>query len=125
MERNIARNRSAIAGSIEAREIDWSNEKHLAEVTNEKADIVLVSDCIYYEASLKPLVGALNKLSSPSTEIFLSYEERTSDQKQALQRGFFELINEVFEVHRFSMSDCHPEYASPDIHIVRLKKRKG
>ena len=44
-------------------------------------DMILVSDCVYYEAAVDPLVKTLTALTGPKTLVLLSIEDRESAQK--------------------------------------------
>ena len=69
LEKNVDRNREAFSGKIEAKELRWGVDEDLkCFETDPAVDIVLVSDCIYYEASIKPLVQTLAKICTSDTE---------------------------------------------------------
>ncbi len=109
--------------TIEARQLCWGAEQDLKLLISERGpfDLVLVSDCVYYQDSLEPLVETLVKVGAT---VLLSYEERYSEEKVKVQKRFFELIEKAgFEAQEYPTSECHPEYASPDIHVLRLDQR--
>ena len=53
IEENIEANLDTISSEISARNIDWTED--VSEDLTEKADVVFVCDCVYYDASLEPL----------------------------------------------------------------------
>ena len=64
IEENIEANRDIITGGAVAKIIDWTEEA--PKELNQTADTVLVCDCIYYEASLLPLIRHTTSLGRPS-----------------------------------------------------------
>ena len=44
-------------------------------------DMILVSDCVYYESSVAALVKTLTSLTGPNTLVLVSIEDRTSPEK--------------------------------------------
>lgn len=118
-------NRDALKADIEARKIVWGEDGEELKRSLGQIDLILVSDCVYYEASLRPLVSTLLDLSDDNTRILISFEERESAQKQAVQAGFFTLIREHFVVDEIPASECHPQYSCPEIRVLRLRRRKS
>ncbi len=64
IEENIEANRDIITGGAVAKIIDWTEEA--PKELNQTADTVLVCDCIYYEASLLPLIRHTTSFGRPS-----------------------------------------------------------
>lgn len=131
LKKNIEHNKNQITGQLEFLELAWGNSTHIEAAKKTRPDILLVSDCIYYKASIGPLLDTLVALSSSSsssepTVVYLCYEERTSDEKKSVLKRFFDLVEEqdFFSVHTYSTSQCHPDYASDDIKIIRLQQKK-
>ena len=91
---NIEANRETISGEASADELDWAVD--VEDKLKESADIVIISDCIYYEMSLEPLVKVIKSLSHKNSKIILSYEKR--QEKLALYETFFQLMAESFQV---------------------------
>lgn len=94
IEENIEANTDIITGEAKARQIDWTEE--VPEDLQNKADTVLVCDCVYYEASLEPLLRTISSLVRPTSEIILAYERRSD--KIALYEEFFLKANNIFSV---------------------------
>ena len=131
LEKNIALNKDAFKDDnvVQAKKIVWGDKDDynaLKDSLGSRIDLVLVSDCVYYEASLKPLVSTLLDLTEASgnAEILISFEERESAQKQAVQEGFFALVREHFVVQEVSASECHPQYSCPEIRVLRLRRKR-
>ena len=95
---NIDANREIITGEAVAGELDWGVE--VEENLKRSADVIIISDCIYYEMSLEPLVKVIKSLSHENSVIVLSYERR--QEKLALYEKFFELISNGFRMDLIS-----------------------
>lgn len=124
LKTNIDLNRDVLRGEIEAKKIVWGEDSLELKEEIGKIDFILVSDCVYYEASLKPLVSTLLELTEEKTEILISFEERESEQKQAVQKGFFKLIRAHFVVEEIPSFECHPQYSCPEIRVLRLRRER-
>uniref|UniRef100_A0A672F8G8 Valosin containing protein lysine (K) methyltransferase n=1 Tax=Salarias fasciatus TaxID=181472 RepID=A0A672F8G8_SALFA len=85
---------------------------------------VLMADCIYYEQSVVPLVETLKLLSGPETCIICCYEQRTEGGNPEVERRFFELLQQNFSCEKIPADRQDPEFSSPDIHILHIRKRK-
>ena len=94
IEENIEANTDIITGKAEARHIDWTEDVPQDLLNN--ADTVLVCDCVYYEASLDPLIKTISSLAKPTSDVILAYERRSD--KIALYEEFFMKANRVFSV---------------------------
>ena len=127
LKKNIAHNEAALAdngGSLVAKELQWASDEHLADVTQGgKFKYVLVSDCVYYEASIEPLCKTLTKLATEKgAEILLSYEDRSgsSEDKAKVQKAFFQAVEKEFDVYKYKTEDCHEDYACDEISVLKL-----
>lgn len=125
LEKNIALNADAISppASVEVRSLTWGERAH-----DVAFDLVLVSDCIYYEAALEPLVSTLADLFdlNVNTRVLVSYEDRSSSsaEKQKVQERFLDLAEAAgFSLRHYSAAECHPDYSSEDIHVLNLQKK--
>ena len=86
-------------------------------------DLILVSDCIYYEASIQPLITTLEILCKKQSgcQILLSYEKRDYlETKKKIEAEFFRTVGELFWIKPFRTSDCHEDFASDDIRVIQL-----
>ncbi|GAB1606730.1 protein-lysine methyltransferase METTL21D-like [Argonauta hians] len=119
MHVNIEENREHTTGSIEALTLDWQH----SHFTCPNLDYILVSDCIYYSESVKPLVDTITRLCEQKTVVLCSYEERTTGRNPEFQREFFKLMENHFDVREIPRSHQDNLYCSNDIHIMRFTKR--
>ncbi|XP_064652156.1 protein N-lysine methyltransferase METTL21D-like [Lineus longissimus] len=118
MKMNIETNKDLVCGSVVAKTLKWGQD-----VTDfGTPDVLLLADCIYYGESLEPLVSTIKDLSGPETIVLCCYEERTTGNKPELEKKFFQLIREHFDVDEIPQDQQHPVYHSDDIHIMRFKK---
>ena len=130
LERNIELNSGEIPRDfVKSKSLRWGEEINQNERAVLETDFVLVSDCIYYEASLDPLLLTLKAVTeaSPKALILICYEDRSSssEAKEKIQRRFFELVEaaDLWSVRHYGLAECHPEFASEDIHVIGLQKK--
>ncbi|XP_047145241.1 protein N-lysine methyltransferase METTL21D isoform X1 [Hydra vulgaris] len=120
MQKNIEGNKNVLKGKCTSMVLKWyavlwgSNLSFIYP-----PDIILVSDCIYYEDSLL-LVNSMSQLCSEKTTIYLSYEDRNTDHKLQLVKEFFLLVNQHFFVEEIPNIMHDKIFRSDDIHIFRL-----
>ena len=70
---------SNLKANISAQALTWGQSSDLEALDLPTPDLVLISDCIYYEASVEPLISTLKDLcgsSEKNCQILLSYEKR-------------------------------------------------
>lgn len=111
--------------NIEARALSWGHQEDLDQLEF-VPDLVLVSDCIYYEASVDPLISTLKSLvgSQTATRILLSYEVRDYlESKKIIAKEFFRAVGENFRIKPFPTSACHEEFSSDDIRVIELEPK--
>jgi len=109
-----------LKGTLLTRPLPWGQPLPSGVLSD--ADLICVSDCVYYEASLAPLIFTLRELAKPKkAPILLSYENRDySPEKKRIKESFFSIAEEHFNVTTYSPEDCHPTYSSEDISVLRL-----
>ncbi|XP_041827922.1 protein-lysine methyltransferase METTL21D [Melanotaenia boesemani] len=118
---NIQENQTLISsGSITAKVLKWGDD--VSEFLP-PPHYILMADCIYYEQSIVPLVESLKLLSGPETCIICCYEQRTEGVNPAVERKFFELLQQTFNCERIPSEKQDPEFSSPDIHILHIRKK--
>ena len=89
---NIEANQHGLAGGVSALGLDWKESVPSSLVAC--ADMVIVCDCIYYEASLQPLIDTILALIKPEARVILAYERRPD--KLELYDQFFSLLEKYF-----------------------------
>ncbi|XP_017269081.1 protein-lysine methyltransferase METTL21D [Kryptolebias marmoratus] len=118
---NIQENQALIkSGSITAKVLKWGDD--VAEFLP-PPDYILMADCIYYEQSIVPLVESLKLLSGPETCIICCYEQRTEGINPEVEKQFFELLQQNFIFERIPPDKQDPEFSSPDIHILHIRRK--
>ncbi|KAL9951975.1 hypothetical protein ACROYT_G044738 [Oculina patagonica] len=113
-------NKHMITGTFKANSLKWGQD---VSAIQPSPDLLLVADCIYYEESLEPLVATLCDLSDVNTTVLISYEERTTGNKPLLEKKFHQLVREHFTVEEIPEDEQDPVYHSPDIHLLKLKRK--
>lgn len=122
LQESIDLNQPQLKGKVDALALTWGEAKDLQNL-EEDPDLILVSDCIYYEASVKPLISTLESLCrrNPKCVILLSYETRDYlESKRIIAKEFFRAVSEHFQILPFATQACHQEYACDDIRVIKL-----
>ena len=92
-------------------------------------DVILVADCVYYEASVGLLVDTLARLAAAAAAtpavVLLSYEDRDSEAKLAVLDRFLGLMGERFASREVPVGEQHPDYRSEDIHVLLFRQGGG
>lgn len=117
MKVNVKENSSLLTGTAVAQSLTWGQELDEGLVG---CDVIVMSDVVYYEQSLEPLVRTVGNLAGPRTRVFMSYEERTSCEKQRLKSKFFELMMTKHTSRQVNSEDLDSQYQSEDIHVIEF-----
>ncbi len=126
LQEGIDLNSPDISSRLQARALSWGDSDDVKELAF-TADLILVSDCIYYEASVGPLLTTLRELCSAKKGSFvlLSYEVRDDfEDKKQIARDFFRAAHEFFHIKPYKTSECHEEFNSDDIRVIRLEPKQ-
>ncbi|XP_067310614.1 protein-lysine methyltransferase METTL21D [Pseudorasbora parva] len=118
---NIEKNQHLIhTGSITAKVLKWGGS---VKDFLPHPHYILMADCIYYEQSVEPLVETLKLLAGPETCIICCYEQRTVGVNPEIEKRFFKLLLQEFQSEEIPSEKQDPEFNSPDIHILHLRRR--
>merc|ERR1712200_100102 len=109
---NIEANQSCLKGKAEARGLDWAEE--MSDELKSSIDLLLVSDCVYYEQSLQPLVTTMASLTHPASTVLLSYERRP--EKGPIYEAFFPLLANHF--HSEQLCQSQSEHGN-SVHLIK------
>ncbi|XP_011499833.1 PREDICTED: protein-lysine methyltransferase METTL21D-like [Ceratosolen solmsi marchali] len=123
LKKNIIANEKQWRGSggtAKAQILEWGKKIDL----DFKPEIVLLTDCIYYEESIKPLLDTLENLcnSDNGTYAILSQEERETPKQIAIWKDFLTELNNRFKVKIIPISEQHPTFSNFDIHLMKIFK---
>ncbi|XP_060576625.1 protein N-lysine methyltransferase METTL21D-like [Ruditapes philippinarum] len=121
MQLNIDTNKQLFQHPVQAKELVWGSE---VKTEYQDVDILLLADCIYYEESLEPLIKTMDDLCGTDTCIYCCYEERTTDNKPALQRKFLHMVGKLFQIEKIPLHRQDSQFCSEDIHILKLTRIK-
>ena len=113
-------NKAKLKGKFDCCELKWGENL----TSFNPVDFLVMSDVIYYEESLMPLIHTICHLASENTEVIVCYEDRFDGNKPFLKQKFFEILEKEFTMHGIPMEEQDPVFQSSDIHIVTMKKRK-
>ena len=119
LQATIEANIPALEDRVNAKALDWSED--LTEDDSrmrKKADILLLSDCIYYENSLDPLVNTMKCLTDNHSTVILSYERRP--EKLDLYKEFFSIVEKSFV--KEVLSEVSSPYGNPVL-LIKMKKK--
>lgn len=126
LEKTIDLNRAAWSekGKISAVALAWGHNKPIElEFIHQQIDIILMSDCVYYEESVDPLIETLKSLTSKTTEIILCQEQRDTEKQKAVWKSFMNKLYEDFSASKIPVYEQDELYASPDIVLLKVKKK--
>ncbi|XP_051161370.1 protein N-lysine methyltransferase METTL21D-like [Leptopilina boulardi] len=86
-------------------------------------EIVLVTDCVYYEESTKPLLETLKSLCNiEGTYILMTQEQRDTPIQIKVWNNFKKALKENFNVKAIPLEYQHPVYSSSDIDLLKITK---
>lgn len=126
LEKTIDINRMAWngRGTLSAAALTWGKDGQVnSEILKQPIDFLLLSDCVYYEESLDPLLSTLKSLCSESTEILLAQEKRESEKQKEIWKTFNARFFEEFSVSKVPPNEQDETYCSPDIYLYRAKRK--
>lgn len=106
--------------------LKWGDINHMEPVASKCGNIhfILMSDCVFYKESVDDLFNTLQALSDQNTIIFMSYEERDSQEKLEVMKMFFEKMKEKFIWEKIPHEKHHPDFECPDIQIFKFSLHK-
>ncbi|XP_077517847.1 protein N-lysine methyltransferase METTL21D-like [Amblyomma americanum] len=118
LDKNLEENRRHLKGKAHAQALEWGAQLAPHIVT---PDVILMSECVYYEKAVDPLVKTMTELCGPNTEVLLSYEDRDNEANSAAVNRFLQGCRQHFLIEEVPTEDQHPDFSSDDIHILKLK----
>ena len=118
IQENIDANEDTISSNVAARHIDWNDD--VPEDLRNQADTVFVCDCVYYEASLDPLIKTVCDLLKPRQEslVILAYERRAD--KVDIYTEFFDKVKKLFLIEEVLNEKLKNKN---DVFLLKMKLR--
>ncbi|XP_058788842.1 protein N-lysine methyltransferase METTL21D-like [Phymastichus coffea] len=119
LEKNVKANENQwkkFKGSAKAHILEWGKDISL----NFQPDIILLTDCVYYDESIQPLLNTLQKLVKDGTYAILSQEKRDTPKQVTVWEKFLEELTEKFKIELIPPAEQHSLYSSPDIHLMKI-----
>lgn len=124
LQKNISANEDMWkdnGGKAIAKCLNWSTNFKINDWF--QPDLLLIADCIYYLKSVDELIATMTKLCSETTEVIISQEERDSENQRNVWNAFLEKFKKIFDYYTVAEEEQHPVFRSPDILIIRARKR--
>ncbi|CAD5119347.1 DgyrCDS7964 [Dimorphilus gyrociliatus] len=122
INKNINENKHLIKGKAKFQVLEWGKDLELFK--KDEFQCILMSDCIYYDESLEPLLTTLNQLCSRDTKIFCSFERRDTEHKKRLEKEFFKALGKDFKFYTIPISEQDKVYSCDDIVILVVEKKQ-
>lgn len=123
LKRNVKKNVAATslggkAGKVRIAQLYWGNEKQV-EALKPPFDLVVATDVVYLEDTVKPLLATMSALAGPETVVVLGYQMRSPEAHEL----FWRCCPDQFSVTQVPRDELHPDYAFPENSVYILKKR--
>jgi len=100
---------------VETRALTWGDDVDFGDV-----DVVVASDVVYWNESMKDLVKTLRALAkTPKTRVLMAYGRN----RQALET-FLDAAREDFETRDVPRSECDELYSCTDVDVIELRRRR-
>ena len=103
---------------VETRALTWGDDdEEYADFGD--VDVVVASDVVYWNESMKDLVKTLRALAkTPKTRVLMSYGRN----RQALET-FLAAARDDFETRDVPRSECDELYSCTDVDVIELRRR--
>ncbi|KAI3644898.1 hypothetical protein MP228_011062 [Amoeboaphelidium protococcarum] len=105
IQNNISRNLHLMDEStiVKAKEYDWNDYQNPKVVEDTKYDLILISDCVYWEHLHLPLLNAIDFVTSHNekAEVLISYRQR----ELVKEYSFFDQLGVKFSMEIISQDD--------------------
>ena len=125
MRENVERNKAAWEDKevvVSCKECDWFQPPPVDELLghdNNKADLLLVADCVWLSSLIAPLLRTLKLYTNDSTEVFITYQHRGKEAHDMFMAG----IDEIFDVIDIDTLK-EAGLVKPDVfHLLQCKRK--
>jgi predicted nicotinamide N-methyase len=125
MRENVESNEAAWKDKevvVSCKECDWFQTPPADELLsgdNNKADVLLVADCVWLSSLIAPLLQTLKLYANDSTEVFITYQQRGKEAHDMFLEGIHELFD-VVDVDTLKAADLE----KPDVfHLFHCKRK--
>lgn len=118
LEYNVDKNKDKLGKSseVEVRELTWSKEEAEKLVEERIFDFVLISDCIYYEESIEPLIDTLQTvLKGKKTVLLLAQELRESQKQIDIFKKFLKKATDKIKFREVPVGEQNPDFQCEEI----------
>ncbi|XP_037569934.1 protein N-lysine methyltransferase METTL21D-like [Dermacentor silvarum] len=121
LEKNLEENRDRLRGKASVGTLEWGAPPAPDMIA---PDVMLISECVYYEKAVEPLLKTMTELCGPNTEMLVSYEDRDNEANSAAVGHFLRGCRQHFLIEEVPSKEQHPDFSSHDIHILKLRPIK-
>eukprot|EP01043_Picozoa_sp_COSAG02_P072065 COSAG02_NODE_13428_length_1396_cov_1.767155_1_plen_240_part_00 len=122
---NIALNAEVVAsaqGSLSTTDLRWGESAVPQELAD--PDLVLMSDCVFENASATLLVETLKQLcTQPGTTVLVANEQREHPKNREAEAAFSSAAAAHFTIERVSRAEQDQEYVCDEIVVLRLRRK--
>jgi len=117
---SIQKNASILKATPSAHELLWG-EPLDSKIFKAPFDIVVASECIYYEDLVEPLYKTLLDLTDENSQVFVSYEPHNPDGVDL----FLKTVGRGFNFHPVSEETLDPNFRSNRIKVLVMTRKKN
>lgn len=119
LKHNLKRNKPVLKKTLKTAQLYW-NKPDQIKALGPPFDLVIATDVVYIEETVRPLVAAMEALVGEGGAVLLGYQIRSPEA----HRLFWEICGGVFDVEKVPHEHLHPEYAyeETDVYIMRKKE---
>ena len=125
MRENVDINRAAWNDKnvlVSCKECDWFQPPAVHELlghNSNKADVLLVADCVWLASLIAPLLQTLKQYTDESAEVFITYQQRGKEAHDLFMEGIHNLFD-VVDVDTLKEADL----VKPDVfHLLHCKRK--
>ncbi|CAK9167677.1 unnamed protein product [Ilex paraguariensis] len=119
LKHNLKKNKPVLGKALKTSQLYWANSDQI-KALGPPFDIVIATDVVYIEETVKPLVSAMEGLVGENGVVLLGYQLRSTEAHEL----FWEVCGRVFEVEKILHEHLHPEYAYEETDVYVLRKKK-
>ncbi|PKI51349.1 EEF1A lysine methyltransferase 3 [Punica granatum] len=120
LKHNLKRNKPALGKALKTAVLCWNNPDQI-KALNPPFDVVIATDVVYIEESVRHLVSATAALVKPDGVVLLGYQLRSPEADKL----FWELCDEAFDKEKVPHEHLHPEYAYEEADVFILRKKRN
>ncbi|PRP80741.1 methyltransferase-like protein 21D-like [Planoprotostelium fungivorum] len=118
IKKTTERNKQVMVGTHSVQELLWGQD---VAAFGKPYDVIIASECIYYNDLVGPLCDSMRKLSNGNTDIYLSYETHNDESVDF----FMEEASLFFDISLVPHLDHHREFQSEYVNIIKMRLKQS